>query len=513
MDELEESSDPSLVSESKSLNWRRLRSPPSLKSRSIDRNNKRNAGARVTPIFDSPKDPRGSKIFPSMLKEPSNPVFSLGFPPSMGMFSPMDLKEPTIEDIHIAQKQKQVEYVNGMKLCTGKFKKAYPRDIRAANLLKETLTNQFYNSRHFEDMLCNFNGAFELAKPYGLKTDSIVSDISKLARMGAPSVEGRVWKTVFKGVENLFIIKTPRIIDNDMDPDVRLYHEWFVGVSCLNRLRERCSNFMFVYGTFECNMPVEVLFEGRPLLTYFCNSSKARSVTYLAIENIPNSLSLEDAIPDASDVDILIWTIQICSALKLAYDECGFCHYDLHAGNVLLRDVGKPVYVEIPGFGHILTSKIPVIIDYGRCRVSVNGENYGYYGLTDYFVDPNVAKPEVDLYKLLGFMFYAFDGYNDRDAGRPYDLFLMIKFFDKKVPDDRFVLGNFLAKERETFFNIARDTELTLDERSALYPAYIKYLLYHFKFLLKSSFVPAGTKLPKGSKKWDCMGGVCIPSE
>jgi hypothetical protein len=97
--------------------------------------------------------------------------------------------------------------------------------------------------------------------------------------------------------------------------------------------------------------------------------------------------------------------LQVIAALGDARDLCDFCHYDLHAGNVLIRDLPKSitqstVYIPYRGF-YIGTEKVSTVIDYGFSHLRVNGSNFGKYGRENQGVRADMAYPLHDIYKLL----------------------------------------------------------------------------------------------------------------
>ena len=73
--------------------------------------------------------------------------------------------------------------------------------------------------------------------------------------------------------------------------------------------------------------------------------------------------------------------IQVCFALKVAQNRCGFVHYDLTPWNIILARLPNPVQFDyLISYNEIYrvnTTVIPVIIDYGKSHVIHNGMHYG----------------------------------------------------------------------------------------------------------------------------------------
>jgi hypothetical protein len=69
--------------------------------------------------------------------------------------------------------------------------------------------------------------------------------------------------------------------------------------------------------------------------------------------------------------------LQIVFALRLAYENYGFTHYDLHGGNVIVSDIpGGSRTLEYP-WAKVTTSHYATIIDFGRSCFSLNSISYG----------------------------------------------------------------------------------------------------------------------------------------
>jgi len=75
---------------------------------------------------------------------------------------------------------------------------------------------------------------------------------------------------------------------------------------------------------------------------------------------------------DEIELNIINLTIMIMYSLQVAQDIFDFTHYDLHTGNILVIELGKPEPVNIIYRGKnltIMTTVIPHIIDYGKAYV------------------------------------------------------------------------------------------------------------------------------------------------
>lgn len=284
------------------------------------------------------------------------------------------------------------------------------------SLSKMILSIDTFNSNIHANISCAINAILE-SNNNSLFAPSLTERIHdwfiNINLIGEPSVEGFALSTSLKSVTsnkskvfsavNLFVIKTPR----DANFDV-LIHEATIGLYCTNVLRKYVPNFMYVYGITKCS-PL-VLNDTKPVS--WCTYNDDNDTSYLILENVVNSVSLTSFVKqkDILAKDIIVIFIQIINALNVAYNMYGFTHYDLHSGNVLIKkfssDLAIPYYnnnMEI--IGYISTQYVPVIIDYGSSRMTLNNNslNLGHLGNEKYGINKDYSFPMYDLYKLLCF--------------------------------------------------------------------------------------------------------------
>lgn len=173
-----------------------------------------------------------------------------------------------------------------------------------------------------------------------------------------------------------FAIKKTKGKKKDELHDQEIIHEGFVGVRCLNMIRKFTPGFVFIYGVSTCRDNFDI----NPQVSTWCDRGKF-SHNYLFMENIINAKQLENTIrrPDLNCKIISDCLIQLFSALKLANENFGFTHWDLHASNVLMESFEQPVAVPIylrTGKKYLITNQIARIIDYGACSVQADGINF-----------------------------------------------------------------------------------------------------------------------------------------
>lgn len=308
-------------------------------------------------------------------------------------------------------------YAPMFKRCTDNltFKLQEIDKLEEQQNLQKYLTLSFNQATIVESIFCSLDSQLNVSDMYSYEASNEVTKFfNNLRRIGAESVEGFA---LFAGVgiaKDLFVIKVPQNPKYD-----NLFHEYFVGISCLNKLRRHIPTFSYVFGAFTCSPPI---INKDKSVSSFC-SSKNNGVNYVIFEKV-NGPSFRDVVKNCTLTQYLSYMIQVIIGLKFAHRHCDFTHYDLHDENVLLRDIPtankKWVYVPYDYNNttlYIKTDRIPTIIDYGRThvKVKINSQpmNFGYFSdINGLFVDK--SRPLYDIYKLMMFTLgSAYEQHND----------------------------------------------------------------------------------------------------
>lgn len=144
-------------------------------------------------------------------------------------------------------------------------------------------------------------------------------------------------------------------------------HETYICTEQVNKLSKYIPNFAYIFGMYRKNGAYNVITEyisGGTLLDYI-NSNSFNFKEYLLI------------------------IIQLCLALQVAQNACGFVHNDLTPWNIVLQRFRQPQIIEYiiahDKVVRIQTTVVPVIIDYGKSHV-VNGHgsenmHHGYINM------------------------------------------------------------------------------------------------------------------------------------
>jgi hypothetical protein len=221
--------------------------------------------------------------------------------------------------------------------------------------------------------------------------------IHKLAKLGVSSVEGFVYNVQIIDPNINVILKVPR--KRDGIPDI--LREYYIGTKYINTLRYIIPNFMYTLGSFYCDSPN---YTGKISVNNMCSSNIKDNSPYVVYEKIPgNSMKhmISNKMLDYSEwLDIFS---QLLIALEVAQRKLNYSHFDLHTGNVMVREVKEGLTYSVNLDGETITFKnkkyVPVVIDFGMSTV------------TDHSTQETIGSYYFERYGMMHFMVPAFDMY------------------------------------------------------------------------------------------------------
>jgi hypothetical protein len=349
------------------------------------------------------------------------------------------------------------------------------------------LTGDFYNDATMNAMVC-ISGSAHLASSSSLApNERIRAWIRNLRRVGADSASGYAAMAdagfSMDGSNEAkapFIVKALRNLD-DVD---EMRHEAFIGLMATNHLRKFIPNFAYIYGLFECSAPIagpitELDAKGKKVAT-FCNSTgKPSDTVQLIYENITPGKGVNDLLGEWDGKTFMRYFIAILMALHVAFEKYKFTHYDLHDGNVLIRECRDDRYLAAKGnkesldfyveyklnFGNgtyrtfyvASPGGIPTIIDYGRCYVEVDGKGYGMpdsISLNNMGLFNDRSNPMYDAFKFLGFCLSKAYKLNN------YKLFADIAPLFRYFNTDERIVETLQDLDRESYYSLPVFTKL-----------------------------------------------------
>ncbi len=333
----------------------------------------------------------------------------------------------------LAQQIKEEKYISLHPICPVSQLKNLRNHINTIDptKFKNLINKHFYDPAVMKEAMCISNSLFYMRPldPGSMEiNDRIREWITNLKQIGQPSIEGYAISSSFTNdtisANNMFVLKAPRDPQSD-----NLLHEYFVGLE-LDKLRLYTPNFATTYGAFRGTSPV--INTNKDVVSWTLKTNSP--VNYILYENIQPSISMGDYVTTASFTQILDKFIQIIYALKLAHKQLDYTHYDLHAENVLIRDIEGSSIFSIPYLTennkveYVLTDKLAVIIDYGFSHVKVDGEHYGIFDRVYVGVNPDRSFPMYDVYKFLMWIIYKMIEGNNMEYKKFEPIF---RFFNK----------------------------------------------------------------------------------
>lgn len=235
-----------------------------------------------------------------------------------------------------------------------------------------------------------------------------------LRQIGEESADGIAMSAKLKD-QSIAVVKVPRRPDNE-----DFIHELMVGTRGTNLARkDNIYNFALVWGGFKC--PTTVVDPNTKQVTSLCGNPWMPDVQYILYENIWPSKALEDYAKNCSASQYFSAMVQIMLATEYGHRRFDWTHYDLHAQNVLMREInltnvrktitrqgvqgGKEFYLPYK-LGqktyYVKATHLATIIDYGRSHIMYDKEHFGF-GFPEATTYPDESFPLFDIYKILMF--------------------------------------------------------------------------------------------------------------
>jgi serine/threonine protein kinase len=290
---------------------------------------------------------------------------------------------------------KEEEYLIEQLTKSGCKKEDFSKIVKMIQL-SMSKTNGLLPVELLHILSCYFN----IDIKYVDQINESITDIKELSS----GAQGIVYTASFNKIADAIVIKSPK--SNNLNDEV--FHEYFVGVMATNRMRSRVPNFVWTYGYVRC-LPIDTSGKGKGNKKW-CKKEEKNNVNFIIYERIDGS-NLSSAIKSGLDVRYFIsYLLQLMPSLEFASKIFGFTHYDLHAMNVLLRNVKYDfVYIKYEKF-YVKTNKIATMIDFGRATIRVivdttSGTSSKYYGIPGFERfnhHSDKTNPMYDMFKLIG---------------------------------------------------------------------------------------------------------------
>ena len=165
-------------------------------------------------------------------------------------------------------------------------------------------------------------------------------------KFGASSKQGKVSKALLFNQRPVVLKK----YGHNMFETAK--REYLAGIAVGNVLNIMCPFFVFTMGAWK--------------------STKHHCI----LTDMVRGKVLADVVKVCSHSDFLNIFAQILFALELSQKEFKFCHYDLHAKNIIITKRKDPTVCRLGFIDYVFNHKYnPVIIDFGMCRAETDFGN------------------------------------------------------------------------------------------------------------------------------------------
>lgn len=277
-------------------------------------------------------------------------------------------------------------------------------------ILKDFLTERLSDYNTLKAIGCVVSATFigiatadgNVARSLALK-----DSITNLHRIGSSSAFGYAMTGDYKNESDLYVIKSPAGKDAVEDS----LHELFIGLRVMNDARKYIPNFVFTFGGIRYGAPV--IDDNTKAIVGWSEGVNSK-VPIVIYEPITPSVSLEDYAQECSLTEFKGLFRQALRATEFAANKYGWTHYDLHPGNLLVRevdigDIGDTFQIPYPtpsgATEYVTASNILTFIDYGQSTADYKGVAHPMRAVSfRAFGVRNGPHPLHDVYKLVCFL-------------------------------------------------------------------------------------------------------------
>jgi len=272
-------------------------------------------------------------------------------------------------------------YIQENKVCSieNHFDEKYSIKKVSPPVIKNILRNNFTSGDEMQAVCCFIDNLFlqtnETDYIYDFNLKKKVKEwLIEVSKMDTDSEYGFVYFSSILTKDINVLMKTfkpdPESLQYDYNNMIR---EYFIGMYAINKLRHIVPNYMYTLGIFSCSVRKDDTKDGKNVI--LCDTNQD-IYPFMAIEEVKgysiSRLLKKNRITFEQWLGIFI---QLLIALEVGQREIGFCHYDLHASNVLCRKLEKDYNysVNLDNATYDITSQcIPTIIDFGMTTIRID---------------------------------------------------------------------------------------------------------------------------------------------
>ena len=368
--------------------------------------------------------------------------------------------------------------------------------------LDDILTKKYFTGADMKRVSCLFNTLISESSLGPVRAglympDSVKEWLKIMKKINENSSSGFVYITDIYTKDIQVIIKVPQ------NPAQGMIREYYIGLMAINKLRYIVPIFMYTLSAFICNNTYE---DGKD--TVVIESCTLPISSFLILEKIPGN-SMKNILK-TKKITFNAWLLlfaQLLLGLEVAQREINFTHFDLHAGNVMIRtdkDIKYNIPLDTMTYKVHSTKQVPVVIDFGTSSVKVDSVTIGNDNIDVGVLDCMV--PGYDVYKFL-----CSSAYYSKDLSKK-----IIKIFSLYGVDDPYdvvktgveiAMSEYCAKA--TFSKVASYTPLMFFKLLYNNPKYHKILKSNITVESRMEFI--SIQYPEVDNIENCITLQVIP--
>lgn len=268
----------------------------------------------------------------------------------------------------------------------------------------------------------------------------------QLGARASVKVEGVLFQSRTTRVET-YAIGSKRVVSknsSDVLKKMELVHSAFVGKFAINDMLKVCPNFVY---TLACRE------ESKAASDVGLENPDDETTTEISvIEERLEGPTLQKFLKTCSVKNYLEILLGLQCALAIARYRCGFVHRDLAPWNVVVEILHNPIDIEYhvqtdQNTGEriaykIRTRHIPIMVDYGKSHVVVDGVHHG-------IVEPYEFDQNIDLMVMVTTTLNEMIQRTDLSESDFQDLIYLANFLSSKKISNAFDLSRFVSKAKK----------------------------------------------------------------
>jgi hypothetical protein len=312
------------------------------------------------------------------------------------------------------------KYIKEKQVCSlanYENKETYPIKNVSPRVIRDILLNAYTSGDSMEAVTCfidnlfshtNTNKTEDTLYTYDFNMKQKVKEwLVQVSKMKTDSSYGDIYFTSIISKDIKVLVKTFKPVKPSkfQEEYTDIVREYFIGIHSINKLRRIIPNYMYTLGMFSCSI------QKKGNKAVLCEA-KSDIYPFMVVEQLEGS-SVEKLLSNDT-INYEEWLgiyVQLLIALEVGQREIGFCHYDLHIGNVICRQLNTNYHysVNLDSITYDITSGcIPTIIDFGMSTARIsdgketrNVKTFSHYSVTSGGIRESILHSGFDMFRFI----------------------------------------------------------------------------------------------------------------